>query len=68
MAITLIDGKLAMVFPGQGAQFVGMGEELAALSPTAKRVFDEADAVLGFPLTELIWRGPAEVPQGSRCS
>jgi [acyl-carrier-protein] S-malonyltransferase len=56
----LTDGKLAMVFPGQGAQFVGMGEELAAISPAAKRVFDEADAVLGFPLTELIFRGPAD--------
>ncbi len=56
----LTDGKLAMVFPGQGAQFVGMGEELAAVSPAAKRVFEEADTVLGFALTELIWRGPAE--------
>jgi [acyl-carrier-protein] S-malonyltransferase len=37
-----------------------MGEELAAVSPAARRVFEEADAVLGFPLTEVIWRGPAE--------
>ncbi|HEY7030668.1 MAG TPA: ACP S-malonyltransferase [Thermomicrobiales bacterium] len=55
----LIAGKVAMVFPGQGAQFVGMGEELAAISPAAKRVFEEADAVLGFPLTDLIFNGPA---------
>ena len=56
----LTDGKLAMVFPGQGAQFVGMGEELAAISPAAKRVFDEADAVLSFPLTDLIFSGPSD--------
>jgi [acyl-carrier-protein] S-malonyltransferase len=49
-----------MVFPGQGAQFVGMGEELASISPAAKRVFAEADTVLGFPLTDLIFHGPAD--------
>lgn len=56
----LIDGKVAMVFPGQGAQFVGMGQELAAISAAAKGVFAEADAVLGFSLTDLIRNGPAE--------
>jgi [acyl-carrier-protein] S-malonyltransferase len=56
----LVDGNVAFVFPGQGAQFVGMGEELAAISPAAKRVFEEADEVLGFALTDLIRNGPAE--------
>jgi [acyl-carrier-protein] S-malonyltransferase len=56
----LIDGPVAIVFPGQGAQFVGMGEELVAISPAAKRVFEEADAVLGFSLTDLIFHGPAD--------
>lgn len=54
-----IEGRVALVFPGQGSQFVGMGEELASVSPAAKRALDEADAILGFPLTELIFRGPA---------
>ena len=55
-----INGAVAFVFPGQGAQSVGMGQELAASSAAAKRVFAAADAVLGFPLSELIAQGPAE--------
>lgn len=55
-----ITGKLALVFPGQGAQFVGMGEQLTMISPAAKGVFDEADATLGFALTGLMLNGPAE--------
>lgn len=57
----LIDGKVALIFPGQGSQFVGMGLELAAMSPAAKRVLDQADAILGFPLTEIMFHGPAEI-------
>jgi [acyl-carrier-protein] S-malonyltransferase len=56
----LIDGAVAMVFPGQGAQFVGMGEELTNASAAARRVFAEADQTLGFALTKLIFRGPAD--------
>ena len=52
-------GGVALVFPGQGSQFVGMGQQLAAASPAARAVFAEADAVLGFPLTALAWHGPA---------
>jgi [acyl-carrier-protein] S-malonyltransferase len=50
----------AFVFPGQGSQAVGMGRELAETYPAAKEIFDEADALLGFPLARLMWDGPAE--------
>ena len=50
----------AYVFPGQGAQTVGMGRELAAAYPAAQAVFDEVDAALGEKLSALIWDGDAE--------
>lgn len=50
----------AYVFPGQGAQTIGMGRELADAYPAAKAVFDEVDAALGEKLSELIWEGDAE--------
>jgi [acyl-carrier-protein] S-malonyltransferase len=50
----------AFIFPGQGSQGVGMGKELAQTYPTARMVFEEADDVLGFPLSNLMWEGPAE--------
>lgn len=50
----------AFVFPGQGSQAVGMGRELAELYPIAKEAFDEADAILGFSLSQLMWEGPAD--------
>src|SRR5512134_1347957 len=50
----------AFVFPGQGSQAVGMGKELAEMYPAAKETFDEADAVLGFALSQLMWEGPAD--------
>jgi [acyl-carrier-protein] S-malonyltransferase len=50
----------AFLFPGQGAQAVGMGAAAHAGSPAARAVFDEADAVLGFPLSRLILEGPAD--------
>jgi [acyl-carrier-protein] S-malonyltransferase len=49
---------LALLFPGQGSQFVGMGKDLLAASPEARAVFDEADAALSFPLTRLCLEGP----------
>ncbi len=48
----------AFVFPGQGSQAVGMGRDLAQASPAARRVFAEADDVLGFALSALCWDGP----------
>jgi [acyl-carrier-protein] S-malonyltransferase len=53
--------SLALLFPGQGSQHVGMGRELAQASPEARRVFEEADDVLGFALSRLMWDGPEEV-------
>ena len=47
----------AFVFPGQGAQAIGMGKALADAYPAAKAVFDEVDAALGENLSSLIWEG-----------
>lgn len=46
------------VFPGQGSQAVGMGRDLAIEYPAAKQTFDEADAILGFALSKMMWVGP----------
>jgi len=48
----------AFVFPGQGSQSVGMGRDLAAQHPVAKQTFEEADSILGFALSKLMWDGP----------
>lgn len=50
----------AFIFPGQGSQAVGMGKELAEGYPAARELFDEADSGLGFPISSLMWNGPAE--------
>lgn len=50
----------AFVFPGQGAQTIGMGKALAEAYPAAKAVFDEVDEALGESLSALIWEGEAE--------
>lgn len=47
----------AYVFPGQGAQFVGMGKELYESSPLAKDLFEKANAILGFRITDLMFAG-----------
>jgi [acyl-carrier-protein] S-malonyltransferase len=52
--------SIALLFPGQGSQTVGMGKALAEAYPAARRVFDEVDAALGARLSGLIWEGPAE--------
>ena len=51
---------LAFVFPGQGAQTIGMGHDLAEAYPAAKAVFDEVDEALGEKLSNLIWEGDLE--------
>ncbi|TWI36927.1 ACP S-malonyltransferase [Paracoccus sulfuroxidans] len=50
----------AFVFPGQGAQVIGMGRELAEASPAAAEVFREVDDALGEKLSDLIWNGDIE--------
>lgn len=50
----------AFVFPGQGAQVIGMGRALADAYPAARAVFEEVDAALGEPLSRLIWEGTPE--------
>jgi hypothetical protein len=52
--------NIAFVFPGQGAQVVGMGRDLYETSPGARAIFDQADATLRFPLTRLCFEGPKE--------
>lgn len=53
-------GKTAFLFPGQGAQVVGMGKALYDTLPEAKALFDQADDILGYSLTDLCFNGPIE--------
>lgn len=54
-----LDSKTtAFVFPGQGSQVVGMGRDLTAQFPIARQTFEEADSILGFALSKLMWDGP----------
>jgi len=51
---------IVLMFPGQGAQVVGMGRELAATFPSARQAFEEADDALGYALSRVCFEGPAE--------
>ncbi|MDB5052125.1 MAG: malonyl CoA-ACP transacylase [Bacilli bacterium] len=53
-------GKIAFIFPGQGSQAVGMGQDVYASNPASKQIFLDADAALGFALSDLIFQGPEE--------
>lgn len=57
----IANGKIAFVFPGGGSQYVGMGRDLYEASPAARRVYDTANEVLGFPLSTLCFEGPEQV-------
>src|SRR5262249_4188985 len=52
--------QTAFLFPGQGAQSVGMGRHLAETLPAARALFDEAADLLGYDLADVCWNGPAE--------
>jgi len=54
-------GKIAFVFPGQGAQAVGMGKDAYENHEAARAVFEQADEALGYSLTDLILQGPEDV-------
>ena len=53
-------GKTAFLFPGQGAQFVGMGKDVAERFPEARALYDRADQVLGFGLSKICFEGPQD--------
>lgn len=60
--------KVVLLFAGQGAQTVGMGQDLAANDAATAALFAEADSILGFPLTETMFSGPMEeLTRTSRC-
>ncbi len=52
--------KKAYVFPGQGSQFSGMGRDLWESSPSARHLFEEADRILGFEISKIMFEGSAE--------
>src|ERR1700758_5670815 len=54
------DHQIALIFPGQGSQVVGMGKELADTFPVARQTFQEADDALGYKLSQLCFEGPEE--------
>ncbi len=60
--------KIAFLFPGQGAQVVGMGRELDGELPAAKALFDRANEVLGFDLRKICFEGPSQALEATDVS
>jgi [acyl-carrier-protein] S-malonyltransferase len=56
----MADSKIALIFPGQGSQVVGMGKDLAEKYPAARQTFDEADEALGYKLSHICFEGPED--------
>ncbi len=56
----MINSEIALIFPGQGSQLVGMGKDLAGKYPVARQTFEEADEALGYKLSQLCFEGPEE--------
>ena len=52
--------KKAYIFPGQGSQFPGMGKELYETNPIARSMFEQADEILGFSISDIMFNGTAE--------
>ena len=52
--------RFGLVFAGQGAQHPGMGAQLYQTSTAARKIYDQADAILGWPLSRLCFEGPQE--------
>ena len=52
--------KIAFLFPGQGAQHVGMGKSIAERYPAAQKLYDQANEILGYDLSKICFEGPAE--------
>jgi [acyl-carrier-protein] S-malonyltransferase len=56
----MTESRIALIFPGQGSQVVGMGKDLAEKYPVARQTFEEADEALGYKLSQLCFQGPEE--------
>jgi [acyl-carrier-protein] S-malonyltransferase len=56
----MTDSKIALIFPGQGSQIIGMGKDLAEKYPVARETFEEADEALGYKLSHICFEGPED--------
>src|ERR1700736_5581570 len=58
--LSITNGPIAFLFPGQGSQVIGIGKELVEKYPIARQTFEEADEALGYKLSQLCFEGPEE--------